>query len=124
MEFFWLVFAHFLADLPLQGDWVAKEKGKEPLFMIGHCVIWSGCIAFTLQMLGLYQSWHLFFLFIGHYIMDKSKCIAINNINKEHIGAIIKIGFQDDIVKNRKIKYWVYLDQFLHLCQLLVVFFL
>ena len=113
MEFFWLLFAHFLADLPLQGEFIAKNKGKEPLFMIGHCVIWAGCIALTLQMLGIEMSiWKWTFLFCGHYLADSFKC------------KVVEI---EDIF-NRPLKLtkrqYVYLDQLIHLSQLLCVYFL
>ena len=76
MNFFWLLFAHFLADLPLQGEFIAKNKGKEPLFMFGHCIIWTGCVSLTLHVLGLYAPWKIPFLFVGHYLMDSLKCKA------------------------------------------------
>lgn len=116
MNLFWLIFAHFLADLPLQGDWVCKNKGKEPLFMIGHCVIWAGIISLALITIGLFSVWKLWFLFIGHYLMDSLKC--------KMIGERDTINFREIPIIKRKIKLWVYGDQLFHLLQLLVVYFI
>jgi len=120
MELFWLLFAHFLADLSLQGNWVAKNKGKIALFMIGHCVIYTGVIALTLMALNLYSPWKIPFLFIGHYFMDSLKCKKYKNY--KHI---------EQLLSNKEIKEldnynlkWTYGDQLFHLLQLLMVYFL
>lgn len=48
-----LLFAHLLADYPLQGDFVAKMKGKMPLILITHCGIWTGCICSAAHFAGI-----------------------------------------------------------------------
>ncbi|MGB1041004.1 MAG: DUF3307 domain-containing protein [Flavobacteriales bacterium] len=115
MELFWLIFGHFLADLPLQGEWVCKEKGNVALFMFGHCVIWAGVISLVLMALGLFAIWKLVFLFVGHYIMDSLKCRAIKNLPNK---GIITKETTDKITMQ-----WVYGDQLVHLGQLLCVLF-
>lgn len=106
MDFFWLLFAHFLGDLPLQGEWVCKEKGKEPLFMFGHCIIWTGIVSLALIALGSMAFWKIPFLFIGHYFMDSLKCHAFKKTLFSH-----------------EEKMWVYGDQLFHLGQLLCIYF-
>lgn len=113
MELFWLLFAHFLADLPLQGEWVCKNKGEVSLFMFGHCIIWTGVIVLALMALGLFATWKLPFLFIGHYAMDTLKCRVIKNLPNK--GVITKET--TDKITTR----WVYGDQLFHLGQLLCV---
>src|ERR1041384_2809060 len=53
MTFLVLVFAHLLADYPLQGDFLAKMKGKMPLILATHCGIWTGCICVAAHFCGV-----------------------------------------------------------------------
>jgi len=102
MNFFWLVFAHFLGDISLQNDWMTEFKGRYWYVMQSHCIIWAGCIAVVLQYLGILTLWKIHFLIIGHYLMDSWKC-----------------------KKNRSVKTWwyVYPDQAWHLIQCVIVYY-
>jgi len=75
MNLLWIVFAHYIGDWGLQNPWVATEKAKSWLVMISHCMVWSGCVCIALRLLGLYASWKLPVLLLGHIIMDKTKCV-------------------------------------------------
>ena len=88
---------HCLADFPLQGEWLAKEKGKEPLFMLAHCIIWTGMISLGLHLMGMLAMWKIGFLFFGHFGADTFKC------------------------ERPKTRFWMYLDQLFHMFQLVVV---
>ena len=114
--FFWLLFVHFLADLPLQGEWVAKNKGKEPLFLLGHVCIWTGFIILGLHFLGIdIPAWKFYFLFIGHYIADFLKCFYTNKLPLNEEGELMYIA-------KKKARLYVYTDQIFHLFQLLIVY--
>lgn len=71
---FWLIFAHFLGDYPLQGDYLAVNKGKSLYAMLAHVTIWTGCICVALALTGDLQGWHAYVLFIPHFISDWAKC--------------------------------------------------
>ena len=73
MNLFWLLFAHFIGDIALQQDWIAQNKGKYWYIMFAHCIIWSGCVALVLLLMGLLAPWKVIFLVIGHYLMDHWK---------------------------------------------------
>lgn len=70
---FWLAVAHYVADFPLQGDFLAANKGKRWYLMAAHCFIWSGVCGVPLAAFGLLAAWKLAFLFVGHYICDNWK---------------------------------------------------
>jgi hypothetical protein len=54
MTFLVLLFAHLLADYPLQGDCLSKMKGENVLLMISHCGIRTGCICAAAHLCGLH----------------------------------------------------------------------
>lgn len=69
----WLVFAHFLGDFPLQGGYLALNKGKDPYLMLAHSVIWAGCIALALNVATSVSAFQFAFLVLGHYAIDTWK---------------------------------------------------
>lgn len=73
-NFFWLMFAHLLADYPLQGDFLANMKGKNAIVLLSHAGIWTGCIALGLKLLGYHPSVVMVVsLFVVHAIADVLK---------------------------------------------------
>lgn len=76
---FWMVIGHFLADYPLQGDWLSKAKNPSleivpgekiwPLALCGHALIHSGSVLFITGSppLGFAE-------FAAHYLIDFWKC--------------------------------------------------
>lgn len=74
MTFFILMFAHLLADYPLQGDFLSKMKGKNVILLISHAGIWTGCIAIAGYLVGFDVSiLDITLLFIVHTIADYLK---------------------------------------------------
>lgn len=75
--FFLLLFAHYLADFPLQGDFLAKAKSKDNAIegvpcwipMTAHCGIHGGLVMIITNsvLLGMFE-------FISHYIIDSVRC--------------------------------------------------
>lgn len=102
--FFLLVFAHYLADFPLQGDFLAKIKNKEfaiegvPWWigMTAHCGIHGGFVMIITNsvLLGIFE-------FVTHYLIDcvrSSKEISFSTDQYFHILTkiiilILWIGF-------------------------------
>ena len=68
-----LTLAHYLADYPLQGEFLGTMKGKLKYLMFCHCLIWTGVVCVALEVCGLFEWWKLVFLFIGHISMDTWK---------------------------------------------------
>lgn len=78
MSFLTLLFAHLLADYPLQGDFLAKEKGNNPIALFAHAGIWTGVILVTVFLLGYEVNIiDITWLFIIHAIADYSKANKI-----------------------------------------------
>lgn len=99
LNLMWLIFAHYIGDWGLQNPWVAENKGKVWIVMVSHCIVWTGCICFCLQWLGIFATWKVLFLLIGHIITDELKC---------HL-PVDPMGWM------------LYLDQTIHITQCLVV---
>jgi hypothetical protein len=47
-----LIFAHLLADYPLQGTFLATMKGKNLIVLLTHAAIWTGTILTAVHLLG------------------------------------------------------------------------
>lgn len=94
----WLVFAHFIGDWGLQTTFVAAYKLERWMIMLVHCMIWTACVCVAMEYSGVELCyWKIIYLFLGHAIIDYVKG---NNWNL------------------------IYMDQFLHICQLFAVFYL
>lgn len=72
--FFWIVFAHFLADFPLQGEYLAREKCSNYLLLFAHCMIYTGVLAAAMVYLQVLVPWKICLLFVTHLSMDQIKC--------------------------------------------------
>ncbi|WP_243299135.1 DUF3307 domain-containing protein [Bacillus litorisediminis] len=68
------LFAHLLADYPLQGEFLATMKGKNVIALFSHAGIWTGCIALTGHLLGFDVGYiDIASLFIVHTVADYLK---------------------------------------------------
>ncbi len=70
MIIWFLIVAHYIGDFPMQGEFVAMNKGKYWYIMLAHCIIWAGSISTVLAIFGLFTPWKIAFLIVGHYVMD------------------------------------------------------
>lgn len=102
--YFWhllilLVFAHFLADYPLQGDFLAKAKNRAAPIpgvpwwqaMAAHCGIHAGMVYV------LTSCWPLALVeFIAHWLTDSAKCrgkIGFNTDQTIHLACKVAYAF-------------------------------
>lgn len=97
MELMWATFAHYLGDFALQNDYVAKNKCLNLYVLFAHAIVWTLPIVLVLSYFGIFQYWKLAFLVIGHMMIDAWKC-------KQDGGW-----------------HYLYIDQFVHLIQILMV---
>ncbi|MNC08783.1 hypothetical protein D3C75_563850 [compost metagenome] len=100
-----LIFAHLLADYPLQGEFLATTKGRNLISLVSHAGIWTGTILTAVYLLGYGVNFNdVIFLFVIHAIADycKAKPIGI-------------YGRMDAL------KGGLLLDQSIHLMQILVI---
>lgn len=70
---FFLIFLHYLGDFPLQGQFLAENKGKNDYLLFAHAFIWAGTISAGLLYFGLFATWKVLFLLIGHFVIDRGK---------------------------------------------------
>lgn len=93
--FFWLLFGHFLADYPLQGEFLAKAKDRTSdlgkIFwrhaLFAHSFIHAGTVAFITGHI-----WMGLAEFFIHAITDDLKCIKkINMAQDQTIHIVTKL---------------------------------
>lgn len=88
-----LLFAHLLADYPLQGDFLAKMKGKNHITLATHAGIWTGTICTALWLMGLpVDEFDIAWLFVVHAIVDYMKAKPVGfykNMNPLGLGLLI-----------------------------------
>ena len=105
--FFVLLYAHLLADYPLQSDFLAQMKGKNNIVLAVHAGIWTGTILVAVHLLGYDVTlFDIFTLFFVHLIADYCKAR--------------QIGFYK---KLDPLKAGLLLDQGIHVLQILVLMF-
>jgi len=72
--FLYLVLGHYLADFPLQSDFLATMKGKNNYLLFCHVIMYSLIISAILDLLGLFAIWKLILLILSHTVVDYWKC--------------------------------------------------
>ncbi|MGV4321213.1 DUF3307 domain-containing protein [Bacillus mojavensis] len=83
MMFLILLFAHLLADYPLQGDFLATMKGKNVIALLTHAGIWTGTICTALWLMGLPVTLiDVAWLFVVHAVADYMKAKPIGFYKK------------------------------------------
>lgn len=108
MTFLTLIFAHLLADYPLQGDFLATMKGKNAIALVTHAGIWTGCIATAGYLVGYnVDIVDVALLFSVHTIADQLK--ATNKLWYRGIDNL-KVGLLS--------------DQMIHVIQILLFMFM
>ncbi len=99
----WILFAHYVLDYPLQGEFLAITKGKNWYSLFAHSMIYSFGMGLVLHHIGHFWYGTLFILFISHFYIDFLKATAIN--------------------KEKALTTYLYIDQALHiLINLFLVF--
>ncbi len=110
MNFIWVIFAHFIGDWALQNDFLAQNKSKYWFVMFAHCMVWTATISIALQYLGIFAMWKVLFLLIGHWVVDKWKCMNLRDVCSK----------SKEIEKHNLAL--LYADQFFHFIQCVVVY--
>lgn len=103
MTFFWLLSAHFIGDFVFQDSFQAEFKANNNYIMFVHSMLWTIAVSFVLNYFGMLEAWKIGFLLFGHFIVDSWKC---NHPDKD-----------------RALTDLLYMDQAMHLIQLLIVYF-
>ena len=96
-----ILLAHCIGDYPLQGAFLAEQKGTNVLLLIVHSVIWAGVVYLALLVGGIAEPWKFVFLVSGHVLIDHWKCTRKK--------------------KNLALTRHLYIDQALHMVQLAIV---
>lgn len=98
-----LIFAHFIGDWGLQSEWMAENKRRSRLVLFAHCMIWTGCIVIMMDLVHIYGlCWKALFLSGWHMLIDGWKC-------------------QRDLRDKNELGWALYLDQVLHIAQVIIV---
>ncbi|KKL07219.1 hypothetical protein LCGC14_2588190, partial [marine sediment metagenome] len=87
----------------LQTPFIAKHKGRDWMLMMDHIILYAGPIIFTLVFFERYQLWKAIFILVGHLLPDLWKSRQ---------------------PKDEAHWYCLYIDQGIHLFQLIMVWWL
>jgi len=90
-----VLLAHYIADYPLQGEFLAQTKGKYWYNLFVHSMIYSLSVCLCLKLLGVFVIWKFVVLLISHLIIDYIKSNAKN--------------------KEKALTSYLYIDQSLHI---------
>jgi Protein of unknown function (DUF3307) len=105
MSFLVLIFAHLLADYPLQGEFLAMMKGKNHIVLVSHAGIWTGCIATAGYLLGFDIGFiDIALLFVVHAVAD-------------YLKAANKLWYP----KFDSLKGGLFIDQMIHVGQIILL---
>jgi hypothetical protein len=100
-----LIFAHLLADYPLQGEFLATMKGKNVIVLVSHAGIWTGLITTAAHLIGIeINILDIALLFVVHAVADYLKA--------KPVGIYRKLD---------SLKGGLLLDQTIHLAQILLL---
>ena len=99
-----LVFAHLLADYPLQGTFLATDKEKHWLSLVSHAVIQAGTVSVAAALFHHLTPWTFWWVLGTHGVMDAVKARWLN-----------KRWPQEALGRN------LYIDQAVHLLALIPV---
>jgi len=89
-----------LGDMVFQTSFISRFKSKRWLLMVFHIIIWTGTVCLVLYFTGLLKVWHIIFLVVVHFVTDSWKSRQ---------------------PKDEKHFWYIYIDQFVHFAQMVVV---
>lgn len=95
MNIIYMLFAHYVLDYPLQGEFLAQTKGKYWYSLLAHSLIYALGMTICFKLIGVFAIWKVAILLISHYIIDYNKATAKN--------------------KNKALTTYLYIDQGLHI---------
>ena len=104
--FLWLYLCNLILDYPLQGDFLGVQKSTSNYLLWVHSAIWGLGISAALIVGAphLFTWWKVIMLVVGHFVIDYLKCRKVGLMAKMH-----------------PLKGALYVDQVLHVLQLVVV---
>lgn len=103
------LFAHLLADYPLQGDFLAKAKGNNFIALISHAGIWTGCIAIAGYLIGFDIDYiDILLLFSIHTVADYLK--ASNKLWYKNVDALKGGLIIDQLIHVAQIILFIYMN--------------
>lgn len=106
VKILFLIFAHFIGDWGLQSEWMATNKDKYWIVMFAHCMIWAGCVSIMADLCHIYiPYWKILFLVCGHMLIDAWKCW---------------VYWEIPFCQQKTCKH-LYIDQVLHIVQVVIV---
>lgn len=120
-----LYFTNLVLDFSLQDEFLKQHKSKSNYVLFVHCAIWGIGLSIALAAFGMFAWWKLIMLVGGHYIIDYWKCREIYKkwpVKHSHTNEWGDIYFDDK--PTPIISDWgsLYIDQFLHVVQLILCF--
>ena len=127
LKFIILYFSNLVLDYPLQGSFLAEWKQKNNYILFVHCAIWALGLSIVLLPLGLFAWWKVIMLLVGHYVIDYWKCRRLYKkwpLSKKTT-TIIEYDGSSKKITDERVPFIsdiqsLYIDQFLHVIQILL----
>lgn len=91
----WIILAHYIADYPLQSDFLAQTKGKYSYSLLVHSIIYGLTVSLCFKFIGVFAIWKAIALILSHIAIDYKKATAKN--------------------KDKALTTYLYIDQGIHL---------
>lgn len=111
IQFMILYFCNLLLDFPLQGEYLAMGKEESNYLLWVHSAIWGFGLSIVLLPLGLFTWAKVIMLVCGHFLIDYCKAHKLYNRIESFEGGEVTNGLTDEQA--------LYVDQFLHLLQVM-----
>ena len=108
-----IYFCNLVLDYPLQGNYLAKGKENSLYLLWVHSCIWGLGLTIVLFILALFSWWKVIFLVGGHFIIDYWKAHKLYQTPDGRSWGKVIHGLTDEEA--------LYVDQLLHILQILVV---
>lgn len=93
IQFMVLYFCNLVLDYPLQGEFLAKGKSESNYLLWVHSAIWGLGLSIVLLPLGLYTLWKVIMLVVGHFVIDKCKCIGWIDLYEDQLLHFLQVIF-------------------------------
>ena len=65
---------HYIADFPLQGEFLAQMKGSKVYLLFAHSMIYATVLSAGLLYFSVFSVWKFFILMVSHMLIDSWKC--------------------------------------------------
>lgn len=109
-------FVNLVLDYSMQSPFLFQYKARNLYILFVHSTIWGLGISIVLHHFALFAWWKVFFLILGHMLIDYIKSKELYRPQADRNRPYRTLDRRDFLA--------IYADQFLHIAQLAIVLLL